>query len=574
MNFHYAVDLLNTPNEYLILDDEKEKYLSIFAVINTDQGPGTKFLTLSSGKHSTEITTKSITSDLSNEQVFLNSTKGNIINYSRSFKNNSKSVKITLNHNNYNDDPILNLMELIILPQIPANKERRKVETYFAIKYGISLKEDCDYITSADSIIWKAELNKDFNYRITGIGRDDTFRLNQKQSSNISEPGLIIGLNQILPLNDLNQGKLNDQTYLMWGDNNASKKFETTENNKIKIIKRKWKASIFSNDKYGLEDLQIKIQPGILFEEFEENNNDYLWFVHFDSVNQNLNNASYYDRGLKIDSFNVYSNITLLNTSSKHSYFSFIKAPRFFILPSTEVIDCTANDETTLNIKMIGGVPPYKININSISFADTISTLSDNIEFKGLKSGSYTLSIIDNINQLVTDTISIQTESEFGIKVDKIWTLNKDNNCTLFPQILKDDIIYTFEWMYGNEVISYEPTITVTNSGIYTLSAFNHKEGCQKHFYLIVYEDSTEHDLIVISPNPTKSKTNFTIDINIPEETDIQLFYYDVNGKLIKFKKLKHVKQGSYIESLSEPGVYFLNIQLLNKSVIKKIICM
>ncbi|APY12103.1 hypothetical protein BWZ22_13065 [Seonamhaeicola sp. S2-3] len=114
------------------------------------------------------------------------------------------------------------------------------IESYLAIKNGITLEPDSngttkDYINSDDIVIWDQSANVGYNHDIAGIGKDDAYELNQKQSSSandaIDDRGLIeglltIGLNEIYDTNNnnisSNSTTLDDKTFLMWGNNGAN----------------------------------------------------------------------------------------------------------------------------------------------------------------------------------------------------------------------------------------------------------------------------------------------------------------------------------------------------------------
>nr|WP_288979132.1 right-handed parallel beta-helix repeat-containing protein [uncultured Allomuricauda sp.] len=112
--------------------------------------------------------------------------------------------------------------------------ERRQVDTYLAIKYGITLDFNAtinDYLTSDTSIIWSATTNAGYNNDIAGIGRDDDSALSQKQSRSVNNDAIVtIGLGGIEESNSANTNSFSaDKNFLLWGNNNASKDIQDTE---------------------------------------------------------------------------------------------------------------------------------------------------------------------------------------------------------------------------------------------------------------------------------------------------------------------------------------------------------
>lgn len=116
-------------------------------------------------------------------------------------------------------DPVPSLTaELIVYETILKEKEIARVESYLAVKYGITLEKN--YLNSLGEIIWNREQEKLYSNNIAGIGRDDHATLYQKQGTSCTTTdGLTIGIDNIAPSNGANTGRLNDRDYLLWGDN-------------------------------------------------------------------------------------------------------------------------------------------------------------------------------------------------------------------------------------------------------------------------------------------------------------------------------------------------------------------
>lgn len=116
-------------------------------------------------------------------------------------------------------------------------QERNRIQSYLAIKYGITLGVNGtsqDYVNSDGTVIWDQSANAGYNYDITGIGRDDVSELNQKQSRSVNDATdgsgriegiLTIGLNDIYNTNSehiaTDSNTFNDKEYLVWGNNGA-----------------------------------------------------------------------------------------------------------------------------------------------------------------------------------------------------------------------------------------------------------------------------------------------------------------------------------------------------------------
>lgn len=122
-------------------------------------------------------------------------------------------------------------------------QERNRIQSYLAIKYGITLGVNGtsqDYVNSDATVIWEQSTDSGiYNYDIAGIGRDDASELNQKQSRSVNDDFdgadpvstrtqgiLTMGLNDIYDTNSdhisANPTTFNDKEFLVWGNNGAN----------------------------------------------------------------------------------------------------------------------------------------------------------------------------------------------------------------------------------------------------------------------------------------------------------------------------------------------------------------
>lgn len=100
--------------------------------------------------------------------------------------------------------------------------ERNKVESYLAIKYGLTLNNINNYTTAKDVVVWDATANTGYYNNVAGIGNDVLSALHQKQSrSQVTNTNdqVTIGLGSIEATNNANTNQLTDGQFLVWGDN-------------------------------------------------------------------------------------------------------------------------------------------------------------------------------------------------------------------------------------------------------------------------------------------------------------------------------------------------------------------
>ena len=79
--------------------------------------------------------------------------------------------------------------DIIIFTNIPSDDEIRRVESYLAIKYGITMDQtdEYDYVNTQGDIIWDSNADDGYNHDICGIGREDASGLDQRISKSTNE---------------------------------------------------------------------------------------------------------------------------------------------------------------------------------------------------------------------------------------------------------------------------------------------------------------------------------------------------------------------------------------------------
>ena len=116
-----------------------------------------------------------------------------------------------------------------------------QIQTYLAIKYGITLTNDNDadasagetvsgsitegdYVNSDGStVIWDYSAYSSYHYDIAGLGRDDNQGLHQKQSKSVNSDAIVTMSTEAIGTTNAGiSTTLTDGTYLLWGNNNAS----------------------------------------------------------------------------------------------------------------------------------------------------------------------------------------------------------------------------------------------------------------------------------------------------------------------------------------------------------------
>lgn len=147
--------------------------------------------------------------------------------------------------------------ELIAYGRMLTPLERRKVESYLAIRYGVTLKGS--YFGSMGDLLWDRDAAGGYHHRVTGIMRDDSGSLYQPLSTTSYEETPYYS---VRPENDTyyNQNSYNPPTssrllvmgreyassmrdgdYLLWGDDGGDvATYQPEEDSPWHIMSRKW----------------------------------------------------------------------------------------------------------------------------------------------------------------------------------------------------------------------------------------------------------------------------------------------------------------------------------------------
>lgn len=147
--------------------------------------------------------------------------------------------------------------EIIAYNRLLTPIERRQVDSYLAIKYGLSLP--VSYIGSSGQLIWDNAENSRYATRITALYRDDASGLYQGESSTSYEeapnysdqllndyyynnnPNNRTSNTRLLVVGRQYGNELPDGSYMFWGDDNASYNLREIEGVLgLKIMDRKW----------------------------------------------------------------------------------------------------------------------------------------------------------------------------------------------------------------------------------------------------------------------------------------------------------------------------------------------
>lgn len=182
--------------------------------------------------------------------------------------------------------------ELLVYDSVLSEADRAKVESYLAIKYGITLtggtkqlgavsgNNTYGYVNSAGTTIRSSDAA--YKYDVFGLGRDDYFGLNQKISkSNNAGDILTASTNSDFTLLNLDTTRTainSDKKFTLFANNKGSGNIVKTQTTELPSgiglrLDREWKTSQFNTDGTNISNISLKFDlSGFTFSGAAANN--------------------------------------------------------------------------------------------------------------------------------------------------------------------------------------------------------------------------------------------------------------------------------------------------------------
>lgn len=365
INFNRCLDFSNKSllKEYKKLIGKKA---SIFTVLKSIDNKEIFMFSLQNEKSFTSFTNKKVVIDDKTTKY-----KGNIKNgviVSLTFQKNSISNKkgsLVFEESLLNDAEGHNqIAELICIPYSVSYDNRLIIETYLSIKYGISLHGESSYVNSKGEIIWDFEQNRGYNNQITGVGKDTLTGLFQKQSKNVEEEGMILGLGKVFSTNSKNTSKLDHNDFILWGNTGESLEFKEFGNSKFLKTERTWKLKTISSTS-KIFSIQILIDKNKLFKKSNELDNlSKEYWLAIDSTNSSnfIDKDTKLIRGVLNDKNEIVFDDIKLSSNSSY-FFKLVKLNNKVNSPlKPDYTDLHINTENFSDDQVLIYPNPIKIN--------------------------------------------------------------------------------------------------------------------------------------------------------------------------------------------------------------------
>jgi hypothetical protein len=453
------------------------------------------------------------------------------------------------------------LAELLIYNSVLSTKTKQAVESALALKYGITLTNGKNYLASDKKVIFKVEGNALFVNRIAGIGKDASMELDQKQSHSTQPEGIVtIGVGEVYKTNQENKAIIEDQNFLVWGDNNGLlKESPVSDNSSLPLLQRQWLLQA-TGDKSTEIATEVQFNTATIFKDTNLDLKRYLLVIDKSGKGTFLQDNLQYITASKIEGNIIsFKNVIWDTDKSGSDVFTFaISKDLETTLTEEKPEFCDFNNNGVLISKAIGGVAPYtfelKIGTQVLATWNSKENVFPDNKISKLGTANYTLSVTDfvgtkkDVSYLLTNpqpvVIDLGADKRFSFEQKEV---------ELEGTISSTEQNLSYQWTSDKDFSSNLARVRITEPATYTLTVTTEK-GC------------TTSDSIVVKPNyassfivyPNEAQNGeYDILIILTEPQDFTVQVFDATGKLISTSKVNNKAEYSiHGKKINAAGVY------------------
>jgi hypothetical protein len=379
-----------------------------------------------------------------------------------------------------------NFPEYISFPFELTDNQKNRVESYLALKYGITLN-GVSYKNAKNVIFWNKTNNGIFRRRIFGIGRDDISGLNQLQSESIHRQlFLAASVNEKLATNQLKMAQLSisNNNFIVFGDDNGS--INPGAKNAFQVAKM---TRIWLTQKTGSDLIPMYFTlnvPAGLISLLQAEPTNKLWMLH-DRFVTNLRlsdfNSHYVDYYTAAEPFDLvtatFKNVYFDADNNTYDQYTFGVGPQMIVQVRFDGT-CPESDKIPAKVVITGGEAPYKVSVNGAGgYYEGFTTPGQTQDFIAISPETYTVQVTDANNYVSQTVIDVQL---YPITVD----LGPDRglsatqtSITLDAGLNVSDPAATYQWKRNGVIIPlYTSTLVVSQPGTYTVEVTSGNRMC------------------------------------------------------------------------------------------------
>ncbi|MFH1320612.1 MAG: T9SS type A sorting domain-containing protein [Bacteroidota bacterium] len=231
------------------------------------------------------------------------------------------------------------------------------------------------------------------------------------------------------------------------------------------------------------------------------------------------------------------------------------------LIITTNNVSCNGDSNGTVDLNVLGGVPPYTYYWSN---GDTTEDISE------LTSGFYTVNILDNNGCTITDSIAITEPLAINISFIVDTATQSNNDGAIDITVSGGTLPYFYSWSNGDST----EDISSIPAGYYTVIVTDSMEcidslAVEVPEFTSIKKHSITNDQLKFYPTPFTDK--ITLQFNRTGKKDIKIRIYNVLGELVYKETIPESRNTINLSDLPG-GIYLLQLQgeqIIRKKIIK-----
>ncbi len=445
------------------------------------------------------------------------------------------------------------LPEYILYDRVLSFHERMRVQSYLAIKYGISLKQayPTSYLCAKGEVIWDAEKFAAFSGSITGIGRDDLSGLEQLKSSSSNAPKML----------EVAVEELADQDFLIWGDNQQPLIF-ARKRGEITKLQRGWVAAASGDVSTKLSSLNFSTTW--MQEMYPLAKDEIYWLAIDDSGTGTypMGQSRYFANSSALKSNQQFDGIKWDLNGNGYDYFTLVAAPELFAKVDFVLPNCRNNQMGELKAELIGGVAPFQVKLMSGDVVIEQQKAGQRVvSFSRLLQGTYQLLVSDSQNRTYKqELLMANSDMEQVAKFEPIALKSGSSLMLDGTTRLGSPSNYLFNWQKPSGESVNSAYLSVNEGGVYVLSVTN-CDGCSTLREAEVTMLPNEFlKYVEISPNPAVQKVA-TLKVQLVQEGTIKVSITSPNGLMVSSEEFSGNSYYSITCQFPQKGMWLVTVE-------------
>lgn len=450
------------------------------------------------------------------------------------------------------------LPEAIFFDRVLGPRERARLSSYLAIKYGLTLVNE-DYVTSADRSVWSHRSNKAHAHRMFAVAKDHASMLDQRQGTSAMEEGfLTLGVDTIATWHAQNPARVPDMHYLIAGDDGKPRTWAVRQPGQAQYSSRTW---LMQRTGDSLLTTLLRLDPAMMQNDPEVARKYWLVIDRTGTGSFGPGTTEFLPSAINatngtVDFLDVFWDLDASGTDR----FKVAVGGAFIPVTWLEQPICEPPMQGVLTIQVPGGDAPIRASLNGIDHAFTGEwDISAQVPtaISGIGPGEYDLRITDNTGQAITDRIWVQAKDAPKIPLAGSYELIATEQLVLDAEVDGDMVLY--EWKLDDRAIGDRSRLVVEKPGTYTCTVT--ADGCPARAVAEVRTKAIEDSMeIGVMPNPSLNG-DVVVQVVLPRAMDAEMMIVSMQGHVLSRRTLKGQDFHRVQEHIPTAGQYIVSVR-------------